>query len=172
MNIICVPKQAIINVVVSQENLKFINGNWALISIIESVERPFLNPQRESILSQLNCKAILKLIFSDIKPSYNHEDEILFNKDHARQIISFVNNLKEIDTLVIHCHAGVSRSGAVGVFLAKYLNVDFEKFKEENKNISPNEYILDLLMEESNSKFEIEPFWNKPLTDSIFTLWE
>jgi predicted protein tyrosine phosphatase len=172
MNIICVPKQAIINVVVLQENLKFINGNWALISIIETPKIPFLNPQREKILYNLNCKYLLKLAFGDVKPTYSYEDEILFNKDHARQIISFVNNLKEIDTLVIHCHAGVSRSGAVGVFLAKYLNVDFEKFKEENKNISPNEYILDLLMEESNSKFEIEPFWNEPLTDSIFTLWE
>lgn len=172
MNILCVPKYAISKIITLQQNLKEVNGNWALISIIESVERPLLNPQRELILSQLNCKAILKLIFSDIKPSYNHKDEILFNKNHAKQIISFVNNLKEIDTLVIHCHAGVSRSGAVGVFLAKYLNVDYERFKKENKNIFPNEYILDLLMEESNSKFEIEPFWNKPLTDSIFTLWE
>ena len=35
---------------------------------------------------------------------------------------------KEDITLIVHCSAGISRSGAVGTFVNQYLNLDTQKF--------------------------------------------
>ena len=63
---------------------------------------------------------VLVLEFHDITPS-NWSDRdgtylgyIPFNEDHAKQILDFV---KDRDSLVIHCDAGMSRSVAIGCFL-------------------------------------------------------
>ena len=47
--------------------------------------------------------------------------------------------------LIIHCEAGLSRSGAIGCFACKYLGFDEEVFKSVNPNILPNSYILEFL---------------------------
>lgn len=45
----------------------------------------------------------------------------LFEKYHAQEILYFIKNLPEnIDTIYIHCEAGVSRSAAVRKFLCDY----------------------------------------------------
>ena len=75
-------------------------------------------------------------------------DTILFNDTHASQIISFIDkvNLREEDSaLIIHCAAGVSRSGAVGVFANDYLDLSYSKLIKGSPQILPNVYILSLL---------------------------
>lgn len=64
---------------------------------------------------------ILKLNFDDVTTRDNFEME-LFNEDHAAQIIAFADRLT-IPQLLIHCYAGVSRSGAVSKVLNIYLNL-------------------------------------------------
>jgi predicted protein tyrosine phosphatase len=42
-----------------------------------------------------------------------------FDKEHANQIIKFVSELpNEVDSVIVHCHAGISRSAAVARFIA------------------------------------------------------
>lgn len=56
----------------------------------------------------------------------------LFNKEMAMSICKFIENklneFPETDTIWVHCTAGISRSGAVGVVLNDYFN----KFLENN----------------------------------------
>ena len=83
------------------------------------------------------CKGVLTLYFDDIEePEHGLS---LFNKSQAMQIIRFIDEHPDVDTLLIHCYAGVSRSRAVGVFAAEYLNIPSA---EEN---CYNRYVYDLL---------------------------
>lgn len=88
------------------------------------------------------CKAVLTLKFDDIVHPVDGAQ--LFTEDMAKQIISFIKNNQDVDTLLIHCYAGQSRSRAVGAFAVWFLGGDnsvyFEKY-------SPNEYVYDLLMQ-------------------------
>ena len=60
-----------------------------------------------------------------------------FNSDHAKQITSFVNDIAEdINILVVHCHAGVSRSAAVAKFIAEKYGLKFEhSYSLYNKHV-------------------------------------
>jgi len=42
--------------------------------------------------------------------------------------------------LLVHCDAGISRSGAVATFASNYLNIDFQ-----DEYIKPNPYVLRIL---------------------------
>ena len=47
-----------------------------------------------------------------------------------------------VDTLLVHCYAGQSRSRAVGAFAVEMLGGDNRKYFEEG---TPNQYIYDVL---------------------------
>ena len=83
------------------------------------------------------CKGVLTLYFDDIEePEHGLS---LFNRSQAAQIIRFINEHPNVDTLLIHCYAGVSRSRAVGVFASEYLNIP------SSEERSYNHYVYDLL---------------------------
>lgn len=88
------------------------------------------------------CKAVLTLKFDDIVRPV--EGAQLFSDDMAEQIIHFIRNNQDVDTLLIHCYAGQSRSRAVGAFAVWFLGGDNSSyFKKGN----PNEYVYDKLMQ-------------------------
>ncbi len=59
------------------------------------------------------------------------------------QIIEFIEkHRKTVDTLLVHCYAGQSRSKAVGTFAVEMLGSDNSKYFEEG---SPNQYVCDVL---------------------------
>ncbi len=97
---------------------------------------------------------ITQHIFDKIKNDNKFKDLILFSKKHAEKIIKFLDKINKIDkdiVLVVHCDAGISRSGAVGTFAVNYLNLDKIKFQKHYLNrIYPNKYVLDILNKESN----------------------
>jgi predicted protein tyrosine phosphatase len=138
---------------------------WSLISIYS--DRPLLDESNTITLKSLGCDDYLTLRFSDItKTTYNSipEDELktinLFTREQAHQIINFLDTIKnKVETLVVQCTAGVSRSGAVGLFAHRYLNTDEEEFWRQNKNILPNEHVLQLLMEASGLRDNYEERW-------------
>jgi len=105
-------------------------------------------------------KNILKLEIDDITdgdiPQFHSDGSplILFNGEHAEKVISFIHNIDRQKTLVVHCDAGISRSGAVGLQLNKYCNSifehhprDYESFFNDNPDIMPNPTIVDVLAE-------------------------
>jgi predicted protein tyrosine phosphatase len=60
--------------------------------------------------------AILRLVFSDIIAIESPED-VLFAPDHAAQVVEFVEQWRHADRLVVHCHAGASRSPGLALGL-------------------------------------------------------
>ena len=59
------------------------------------------------------------------------------------QIIGFIEkHRKTVDTLLVHCYAGQSRSKAVGVFAVEMLGGGNSKYFEAG---SPNQYVYDVL---------------------------
>lgn len=69
------------------------------------------------------------------------------NDNELKMIVDFINKHKEKSVFMVHCSAGISRSGAVATFLYdKFLSeIDKEQFRRENKYIRPNLYILNRL---------------------------
>lgn len=72
---------------------------------------------------QAGYKSILRLAFHDIKREL--KGFTLFDENHAKQIINFVNNNLPIDTIYLNCEAGISRSAAIRVFLHEIFNKEF-----------------------------------------------
>lgn len=62
-----------------------------------------------------------------------------------KKIVEFVEKHKDKICFIVHCSAGVSRSGAVVTYIREKYNVDYEEFRKENKSINPNRYILNQL---------------------------
>ncbi len=87
------------------------------------------------------CKGVLTLLFDDIVTDV--DGAVLFTDDMAESIIAFIEqHRKSVDTLLIHCYAGQSRSRAVGAFAVGMLGGDNSKYFEEG---TPNQYIYDVL---------------------------
>jgi predicted protein tyrosine phosphatase len=59
---------------------------------------------------------VLRLGFNDIVAVECRED-VLFAPDHAAAVIGFVEQWRHADRLVVHCHAGASRSPGVALGL-------------------------------------------------------
>ena len=87
------------------------------------------------------CKGVLTLYFDDIVTEV--DGAVLFDDDMAESIIDFIELHKtKVDTLLVHCYAGQSRSRAVGAFAVDMLGGDNNKYFEEG---TPNQYIYDVL---------------------------
>lgn len=120
------------------------NPGCYLISISE--------PDEDSPRLHNDWEDILYLHFDDIDrecPSIGGRELVLFNKTQAGKILNFVEKYKgSINTLVIHCLAGISRSVGVQVALAKiYLDKDeYKRFPCHNRHVATT--ILKVHMEE------------------------
>ena len=95
----------------------------------------------------LNHPHLLTLTFDDIcnEPETPEDlgNAVLFNEAMAEHIMRFVDDGKL--PLLVHCTAGISRSGAVGEVLNWYFNrylehniADDEDFTQSNRQIMPN----------------------------------
>jgi predicted protein tyrosine phosphatase len=123
------------------------------------------------VLGLLGCHEVLSIRFSDIsntqydsmsKYKSRKKHLVLFSDAHAKQIIAFIDRLKDkITDLVIHCEAGISRSGAVGLFVCRYLGLDETKYRDANRKINPNQYVFDVLYKVSGMKADYESLWHK-----------
>ena len=106
------------------------------------------------------CKGVLNLRFSDVNPAMfvSNEDKDylerqiingtvkLFDEEDAKKIKNFVDNMNkrgDVQTLLIHCAAGVSRSPAVAAAICQYL---FDNDGNFFKTQLPNKYIYDNLL--------------------------
>lgn len=87
------------------------------------------------------CKGVLTLLFDDVISEV--AGAVIFDDDMADRIIDFINQYKnKVDTLLVHCYAGQSRSMAVGAFAVKMLGGD-NSYYFKNGNL--NQYIYDAL---------------------------
>lgn len=68
-----------------------------------------------------------------------------FSEKQAKELYEFIKKHRDKETCIVHCMAGISRSGAVGTFVNGYCQGDWERFKRDNPMISPNPRIHKML---------------------------
>jgi len=82
-------------------------------------------------------------------------------REQAADLYSFIkDNIKGKDAVLIHCTAGVSRSGAVASFINDYVSGSWEMFKRDNDSIQPNAHVYRLLYDEWHKDLEFPPRWS------------
>ncbi len=113
------------------------NDTYAVISIQDSHTDGFGFVFRESRC----CKGVLTLYFDDIVKEV--DGAVLFSEDQAREIIDFILRHKKVETLLVHCYGGQSRSRAVGAFAVKMLGGNNSRYFETG---NPNGHVYDTLI--------------------------
>ena len=100
------------------------------------------------IYKNKKIKDILYLWFDDIwEKEHEDEDLKLMRKTDAIKIKMFIDTYKyKVNNIIVHCTAGISRSGAVGCVLARYLNGDDNYLLATGKYI-PNKHVYKLMCE-------------------------
>jgi predicted protein tyrosine phosphatase len=88
---------------------------------------------------------VLNLWFNDSEEYNPHTETVLFDEDMADKVVEFVERNKDAKQWLLHCTAGISRSGAVGGFVADYLGVSYLDYKKANPKICPNALVSKLL---------------------------
>lgn len=109
--------------------------------------------------SDLRSPNLLCLTVDDIV--WTIRGMVLFNREHAVQIWRFVENCDL--PLIVHCRAGISRSGAVGEVLNWYFNSylqpdadEFAAFYREHPLIESNSYIRKVLLETLDRRLNVK----------------
>lgn len=116
----------------------------------------------QKVALQEGWNNILKLEFDDVT-----DDKIIilggngkeikivpFNQEMAKKVLDTVDNIRDnVNTIMIHCEAGISRSAAVARFLSEKYNVPII-FPKDHKNDLPNIFVYNLLRGEDNDRQE------------------
>ncbi len=113
---------------------------WAAISIASyDGDWPKLNAAKRM--------GLLQLWFADLEFERG-DPEIMFQHSHAKQIYKFIAEMqeKEVELLLIHCEAGISRSPAIAAAVA-------QAFLGENatpyfKKYNPNQLVYKKMVQE------------------------
>lgn len=118
--------------------------------VVISITDPGSRPAR--IQRPAGFRDVLRLQFHDAMPVKGFTlpaDIVLMNEDHAKLIWEFVKQWQEtVETIVVHCEQGMSRSPAVAAAICKALDGDGSQFFQE---YMPNRYIYDLLVAATRS---------------------
>lgn len=137
MKVRAVPKAVAINTKTEVIN----HPKIAMISILSTDDERIFDDTDKAIT----------LWFDDIHPKTTMTvsscmDYNAMNVNHAMIIIDFIKNLSDdISMIVVHCTAGICRSGAVADFIRVVCDVDDVEFLAMNPHIIPNTWCLDLL---------------------------
>lgn len=114
-------------------------SNVAVISITQLADEPAA--LREG------WHSIHRVVFDDVDPNKRnqfecmHDHEDLLDDERAQAIVDFVDSVaSEVDTVIVHCKAGISRSAAVAKWIATAYGLDFDEEYSDH-----NEYVYGLL---------------------------
>ncbi len=118
------------------EELAQRKDSYAVISIQDSHTEGFGFEFTES----KSCRGVLTLYFDDVVRPV--EGLSCFSEADAEEILDFVDAQRSVDTLLIHCYAGESRSRAVAAFVVKYLGRDNGEYFRTGH---PNELVYETL---------------------------
>lgn len=65
--------------------------------------------------------------------------------DQAKELYAFIKDNKHKEIFIVHCTAGISRSGAVITFLNDYFGGNWNELMRNNPQIQPNYHVYKLL---------------------------
>jgi predicted protein tyrosine phosphatase len=101
-----------------------------------------------------NHPNVLNLFFDDYTlkefnraPALIRQSIKLFDHSMSKQLKEFINVNTNAKHWHLHCTAGVSRSGAIAVWLANQLGINPTKLIKKF-NLEPNAYVLSILRED------------------------
>jgi len=160
------------------DQYKFPYSSWYLISIFSHDEGPYINPISLPMLKKLGMEDGISLNFWDITPDKHsnikehYPNAIFFDELHAQKIIKFIETIhknKKCYPLIVHCSAGISRSGAVGTFACDYCGLDYNTFIKSNPYIMANPHVLSVLRNEA--KISIVSSHDGISNEKIITTW-
>jgi predicted protein tyrosine phosphatase len=115
--------------------------------VVISIRDP--DSERPKVKQQSGLRDVLYLIFDDAEPPAN-DAVILMTPEQARQVVGFVaSHERYVDTVVVHCEQGMSRSPAVAAALCKAMGGDDQQFW---RNYSPNVHVYQLVSEAHRSR--------------------
>ena len=145
MEIIVIPK---INMKLILATNRSVVNECNIISIID--------PGEKFLFDEPTPPNVLQLKFNDLEADEYKTDKelakveemgwILFNEGHAQSIINFLNGINTDKDLIVHCTAGISRSGAIGDFARVKFGIPFGEFILKNPQIQPNSWIRRTLL--------------------------
>ena len=126
----------------TDKEIDYYKGYACFISILD-----FDNEERKYDYSMDNFLQVKMWDIEEDLVSSNGKEYKKPSDIELQKIVYFVNKHEDKVNFIIHCSAGISRSGAVATFIHHkfYDEVDKDKFMQENKYIQPNLYVLNRL---------------------------
>ena len=127
------------------------------IFFISIVDTDVFSVSREPYFKEDHAN-VMTLKFDDVEhdmmasPTQAY-DTRAFTEGQAKKLYEFIKTHREKETCIVHCMAGISRSGAVGTFVNGYAQGDWELFKRDNPFISPNGRVHRMLNEAKYNDF-------------------
>lgn len=118
------------------EDMAIRRDTYAIISIQDTHTNGFGIEFKESHF----CKGVLTLYFDDVVRKV--DGMTLFTIEMAHDIIEYVKNNRKVETMIVHCYAGQSRSRAVAASIAKHMGGDYQKYFRTG---TPNQYVFDMM---------------------------
>lgn len=117
----------------------YYNKPWACISISESYGNVPLPEIKEE-----NRVDLLRLSFDDIE--FPRPRMLMMSEEQAQETIDFAERIwNEVDLLMIHCAAGISRSTAIAKAISEKYQPNFANYFAQL--YSPNNLVYKLLKE-------------------------
>jgi predicted protein tyrosine phosphatase len=118
-----------------------------------SIEDPYISINHiNKHYFQKDYDNVLNMDFYDIEKSSKVNDYKYnpITEEQAKEIFDFIE--KHLNSsFIVHCEAGISRSGAVARFISNYYGYSDAQFKDY---IMPNQLLLKLLKKEYKKKYK------------------
>lgn len=131
---------------VSRTAAEYLSGNWKDWAII-SISDP-LSPGEAKLQEELFYQ-ILRVGFHDVLPGRNYDEPtvMMVDKD-ARKIVDFVREVApNVNGILVHCKAGLSRSAGVAKWICEAYGMPFSE-----RYTQFNQHVYDMLVSANNSE--------------------